>query len=376
MITTSFRDTWAEVSLPNLAYNVQQFQQHIGGKTRLMAVVKADGYGHGAVPIAEQALAEGAGYLGVAFLDEAIRLREAEITAPILILGYTPAHAVRKAVEQDITLTVYTHDTLDMIREASQALQKKAKVHIKVDTGMTRIGVRTIEEALELRKALDEDAFEVEGVFTHFAEADNGISSDYTYSQFRAFEKVCQALEEAGYPILLKHCCNSAAAIAYPEMHLDMVRVGVSLYGLHPEPHLKKILPLKQVMSFKTKPVFIKAVPAGESISYGRTYTTIKETKVATLPVGYADGLSRLLSNQGHVTIHGKACPIVGRVCMDQTMVDVSDLENITKDDTATIFGEPSEGFISLDSVAEQMKTIHYETVCLIGKRVPRKYMN
>ncbi|MFD1416000.1 alanine racemase [Oceanobacillus jeddahense] len=375
MITTSFRDTWAEVSLQALAYNVKQFKQHIREGSRFMAVVKADGYGHGAVPIAEEALANGADYIGVAFLDEALSLREAGITAPILLLGYTPAHAVHKAVEQDVTLTVYSEETIDAICQAAKTLQKKAKVHIKIDTGMTRIGVRTAEETIHLCQSLDQEEIELEGIFTHFAEADNGESSDYTYQQFESFQHVYQAVEAKGYPIPIKHCCNSAGTIAYPDMHLDMVRVGISLYGLYPEPHLKEILSLKQVMSLKTKPVFIKNVPAGQSISYGRTYTTTTETKVATLPIGYADGFSRLLSNQGHVTVRGKECLIVGRICMDQTMVDVSDVDDVNENDIVTIFGEPSEGYISLDVVANQMQTIHYETVCLIGKRVPRKYV-
>lgn len=375
MITTSFRDTWAEVSLQALAYNVQQFKQHIREGARFMAVVKADGYGHGAVPIAEEALANGADCLGVAILDEALSLREAGITAPILLLGYTPAHAVHKAVEQDVTLTVYSEETIEAICRAADILQKTAKVHIKVDTGMTRIGVRTAEEALDLCRALEREEIELEGIFTHFAEADNGESSAYTYQQFESFQKIYRAVEAKGCQIPIKHCCNSAGTLAYPEMHLDMVRVGVSLYGLYPEPHLKEILPLKQVMSLKTKPVYIKNVPAGQSISYGRTYTTTQETKVATLPIGYADGFSRLLSNQGHVTVRGKECTIVGRICMDQTMVDVSDVDGVHENDIVTIFGEPSEGYISLGIVAEQMQTIHYETVCLIGKRVPRKYV-
>lgn len=375
MLTTSFRDTWAEVSLQALAFNVQQFKQHIREEARFMAVVKADGYGHGAVPIAEEALANGANCLGVAFLDEALSLRGEGITAPILLLGYTPAHAVHKAVEQDVTLTVYSAETIEAICQAANTLQKKAKVHIKVDTGMSRIGIRTVEETLDLCQAVDREEIELEGIFTHFAEADNGESNAYTYQQFKSFQKIFQAVEEKGYQIPIKHCCNSAGTIAYPEMHLDMVRVGVSLYGLYPEPHLKEILPLKQVMSLKTKPVYIKNVPAGQSISYGRTYTTTKETKVATLPIGYADGFSRLLSNQGHVTVRGKECLIVGRICMDQAMVDVSDVDGVNENDIVTIFGEPSEGYISLDIVAEQMQTIHYETVCLIGKRVPRKYV-
>lgn len=376
MKVTSYRDAWVEVSLDALTYNVRQFKNHLQEKSRLMAVVKADGYGHGAVPIARRSLEAGAEYLGVAFIDEALQIREAGILAPILLLGFTPSYAVREAVRHDLTLTVYSTETLETIKDAARSLDKKAKVHIKVDSGMSRIGLRSSEEVISLMTSLQTEEIEVEGIFTHFADADNDESDAYTYKQFEAFQGIMEALENEGYSIPIKHCCNSAATIAFPDMHMDMVRVGISLYGLYPGQHLKEILSLQQVMSFKAKPVLIKDVPPHQPISYGLTYETKETSKIATLPIGYADGFSRLLSNVGHVTVHGTACPIVGRICMDQSMIDVSEVQtDVTKNDIVTIFGDENAGYIPLDVVAEQMQTIHYETVCLIGKRVPRHYV-
>lgn len=378
MKVTSYRDAWVEVSLDALTYNVRQFKNHLRKQSRLMAVVKADGYGHGAVPIARRSLEAGAEFLGVAFIDEALQIREAGILAPILLLGYTPSHAVREAVKHDLTLTVYSAETLEAIKDAAHSLQKKAKVHIKIDSGMSRIGLRSSDEVLSLMTSLQSQSehIEVEGIFTHFADADNGESDAYTYKQFEAFQGIIEALENEGYTIPIKHCCNSAATIAFPEMHMDMVRVGISLYGLYPGQHLKEIMSLQQVMSFKAKPVLVKEVPPHQPISYGLTYETKETTKIATLPIGYADGFSRLLSNKGHVTVHEIECPIVGRICMDQSMIDVTAVQtDVTKDDIVTIFGDESAGFIPLDVVADQMQTIHYETVCLIGKRVPRHYV-
>lgn len=376
MKVTSYRDAWVEVSLDALTYNVRQFKNHLREESRLMAVVKADGYGHGAVPIARKSLEAGAEYLAVAFIDEALQIREAGILAPILLLGYTPSHAVREAVKHDLTLTVYSTETLEAIKDATRSLDKKAKVHIKIDTGMSRIGLRYSDEVISLMTLLQSEEIEVEGIFTHFADADNGESDAYTYKQFEAFQRIIEALENEGYSIPIKHCCNSAATIAFPEMHMDMVRVGISLYGLYPGQHLKEILSLQQVMSFKAKPVLVKDVPPHQPISYGLMYEAKETTKIATLPIGYADGFSRLLSNKGHVTVRGTKCPIVGRICMDQSMIDVSAVRtDVTKDDIVTIFGDENAGYIPLDVVADQMQTIHYETVCLIGKRVPRHYV-
>ncbi|WP_249869523.1 alanine racemase [Oceanobacillus saliphilus] len=370
----SYRDTWVEVSLDAIKSNVISFKNHIRKETKLMAVVKADGYGHGAVEVASTAIETGADYLGVAFLDEALKLREAGITTPILILGYTSPAAVREAVKHDITVTIYTDESVPELKKAANDFQKTAKVHLKIDSGMNRIGIQDTEEALRICQTLYSPEILLEGIFTHFADADN-LDSTYTYKQFENFTAVISYLEKHDVNIQIKHCCNSAGTIAFPDMHLDMVRVGISLYGLYPSDQLHDKIKLKQAMSFKTKPVMIKKLDAGQPISYGCTYIAKGQSTIATLPVGYADGFSRQLSNNGNVTVKGKDVPIVGRICMDQTMIDVSSLDSLDKHEVITLFGDPEDGFISLGIVADQMNTIHYEAACLIGKRVPRVYI-
>ncbi|MFG6117753.1 alanine racemase [Thalassobacillus sp. B23F22_16] len=369
----SYRQAWAEVSLEAYRENVLAFKKHIQPNTKLMAVVKADGYGHGAEAMAKEAVAAGADYLAVALLEEAVQLREAGIDEPVLVLGYTPPDAVETAITQEITLTVFTTEAAEAVRIAAESLKKTARVHLKIETGMNRIGIIEEEQALQIIEALTSDYVLIEGAFTHFADADNPDPA-YTKEQFTAFCRFVDILEDH-VTIPIKHCCNSAATIAYPEMHLNMVRVGISLYGLYPEEHLRPLISLKQVMSLKVKPVLMKTLEANQTISYGRTFTTAQTSTIATLPIGYADGLSRSLSNKGDVTVRGKRAPIVGRICMDQTMIDVTELGEINETDTVTVFGEPSEGFISMGEVADHMGTIHYETACLIGKRVPRVYV-
>lgn len=370
----SYRDTWVEISLDAVQHNVKKFLDYIHSETKFCAVVKADGYGHGAIEVAKAALEAGASYLAVAFLDEAIELRQAGIKAPILILGYTPRNAVKEAILNDIAITVFTRDVLDTIQCVAEESKKKARVHIKVDTGMSRIGVNNKEETLNLIQSITSDYVEVEGIFTHFADADN-TDLTYTNKQYKKFSEVINFLGKHGINIPIKHCCNSAATIALPEWHMDMVRVGISLYGLYPAEHLEEKIDLTQVMSLKTKPIYIKEVAASQPISYGCTYAPSCTSLIATIPIGYADGFSRALSNKGHVTVKGKKVPIVGRVCMDQSMIDVTNVEDVNENDYVTIFGDPKKGYISLDEVAEQMNTIHYETTCLIGKRVPRIYI-
>ncbi|PAV31636.1 alanine racemase [Virgibacillus profundi] len=371
----SYRDTWVEVSINAIQHNVRTFKEYIEQDSRLMAVVKADAYGHGAVDVAKMAIDAGADYLAVAFLDEAIQLRQAGIDFPVLVLGYTTPDAVEDAIMNDITLTVFTQDVIDTIIKIADQNKKTARIHVKIESGMNRIGIADEKEALELIQSIHSPYVLTEGIYTHFADADN-IDSTYTVKQFEHFTKVTDYLEKHNLSIPIKHCCNSAGTIAYPEMHLDMVRVGVSLYGLYPDEHLQDKIHLKQAMSFKTKPVMIKTVQADHPISYGCTFSPEKDALIATIPVGYADGFSRLLSNKGYVTVKDKKAPIVGRICMDQSMIDVTEMEDINESDVITIFGEPDEGFISLGEVASQMNTIHYETACLISKRVPRVYIN
>lgn len=369
----SYRDTWAEISLDHIAYNLQQFRQYINPKTKIMAVVKADGYGHGAEKVAKTAIETGADYLAVAFLDEAIKLRMDGISAPILILGYTPVRSIREAIKQNMTITVFDHEVLDEIIVQSSQLQKRTVIHIKVDTGMSRIGLSSADQVLSLaRKVLAAPYIQLEGIFTHFANSDSEDPS-FTYSQFHKFIEITSFLEKEGIHIPFRHCCNSAATLRFPEMHLDMVRVGIALYGLYPDASLKKHpIHLKQAMSFHTRIVAINNVPSSQPVGYGCTWRLNRgDSIIATLPIGYADGLSRLLSNRGNVLLHGKRAPIRGRVCMDQTMIEITEIPNAKTGDMVTIFGENQ----SVDTIAELMGTIHYETVCLIGKRVPRVYV-
>ncbi|WHY00102.1 alanine racemase [Neobacillus sp. DY30] len=375
MIQQSYRDTWAEVSLAAIKHNTNQFKKYIGSYVNLMAVVKADGYGHGAVPVAKAALEAGADYLAVAILDEAIELREAGFTQPILVLGYTPTRSIRHAIIFGVDITVFSEDVLDEVITQSEELQKNVSIHLKIDTGMTRIGVQTREEALELAmKALESPFITVKGIFTHFANADSEDPS-YTLQQFERFRSVTSFLEDNDISIPLKHCCNTAATMNFPEMHLDMVRIGIGLYGLYPDAALKEHrISLQQAMTLKTKIAGIKKVGKAQPISYGCTYTPSTERIIATLPIGYADGLSRQLSNCGQFLVHGQKVLVAGRVCMDQTMIDVTSVPSCQQGDEVIIFGGNHEVFQSVDEIALLMGTINYEVVCLIGKRVPRIY--
>jgi len=371
MTFTHHRDTWIEINLNAIEHNVKQFKSKLRPDCRFMAVVKADGYGHGAIEVAQAAIHAGADYLGVAFLDEALQIRNAGIDAPILVLGYTAPLYVKEAIQHDITVTLFSEDVLDAAIQYAAQIGKKAKIHLKVDTGMGRIGVRSKEEALLLaQKALSSPSAVLEGIFTHFADADSSDPS-YTKQQFAKFMEVIRYLEENGINIPIKHCCNSAGTMNFSEFHLDMVRVGISLYGLLPSPDVAhQSLDLKQALTFKTKIAALKQVESGQAISYGCTYKTEQVTNIATIPVGYADGLSRLLSNRGTMIVRQQKVPVVGRVCMDQTMLDVSNIPNVEVGDEVIIYGDKQ-----IDEVAKLMGTINYEVVCLIGKRVPRIYL-
>lgn len=373
----SYRETWAEVSLDAIYHNASIFKNSIAPKCKLMAVIKADGYGHGSVEAGETALEAGADYLGVAFLDEAIVLRKNGISAPILVLGYTSPDAVQEAIQHDITLAVYTEEAITAIHSSAAKLDKKAKVHLKVDTGMGRIGVITKEDALSLAQQADRsEHIELEGIFTHFSSADEEETAP-TIEQFEKFKAIFNYINHHQISIPIKHCCNSAGAMRFPEMHLDMVRVGISLYGLNPSEVVRsEAFPLKQALSFKTKVTMVKKVQQGDTLSYGRTFKADRETLIATIPVGYADGLSRQLSNRGSALVHNRRVQIVGRVCMDQTMLDVSNLEGVQIGDEVVLFGRAEDdALISIDEVAELMGTINYEVVCLVMKRVPRVYV-
>lgn len=373
----SYRDTWAEVSLAAIAHNLSLFRRRAAEGCRLMAVVKAGGYGHGAVQTALAAISGGAEYLGVALVDEALELRAAGIHQPILVLGYTPPFAVDIAVRHGITLTVYTEDVLQEIIVCAKRQQREARIHLKLDTGMSRIGLTSAEAVIELAEKAMAAAPSVllEGLFTHFADAD-GPDPEFTGQQFARFSSCIAALEASGLKIPLKHCCNSAAAMHFPQMHLDMIRVGIALYGLYPSERLRTPdYPLRQAMQLKTKISAIHHLGQGETVGYGRTYTAPSERVTATIPIGYADGLSRALSNQGFALVRQQRVQIIGRICMDQAMLDVTAVDGVQPGDEVTLFGGATEqDLISIDEVAAVMNTVNYEVVCLIGQRVPRIY--
>lgn len=369
------RPTVVEVYLDRIAHNVSELRRVTKKEALFMAVVKADGYGHGAEETAKTALAAGADCLGVALIEEGINLRKAGVFAPILILGYTPEALAQAAVSFDLTVTLFSLQAAREFSEAAIARNKKLKVHIKVDTGMGRIGFMPGEEsAHEIKQICSIPGLEVEGMFTHFATADQKDKS-YALGQFEQFMAFDEMLGSMGVNIPIKHCANSAAIIDLPETHLDMVRAGVAIYGLYPSDEVQKEkVDLKPAMAFKTHISHVKQLPEGFSISYGATFTTRRRSTIATLPVGYADGFSRLLSGKAKLLVLGQEAPLVGRVCMDQCMIDVTGIEGVSPGDEAVIFGEQAGSLIIADKVASLMGTINYEVVCMVGKRVPRVY--
>ncbi len=371
----NLRPAWAEIDLSAIAYNMKQLRRAAAPGARVMGVVKANAYGHGAVPVSKTILNNGADYLGVAILDEARELRQAGINAPVQILGYTPCDQAEEAVSLDIAQTVYSREGAEAISRAAVKLGKQAKIHIKVDTGMGRLGFPADENSVdEIIKAAALPGIAVEGLMTHFSVADTA-DKEYTYHQYRLFTGVISRLKEQGFPDVIKHAANSAAIIDLPGVHLDMVRAGISIYGLKPSKEVQADkLDLKPALSLKAKVAHVKTVPAGTSISYGRTFITRDETRVATIPVGYADGYSRLLSNKAHVLAHGTRVPVIGIVCMDQFIIDVSEAPGIRTGDTVTLIGREGGQSITADELADLIGTINYEIVCMISSRVPRMY--
>ncbi len=368
---------WAEINLDNIAHNVQEIRRITNRKSEIMGVVKADGYGHGVMEVTKTLLNNGVSRLAVSMLDEAIQLRKNGVGVPILILSYTDPIRAEEIVRNDVTQAVFSHELAKALSDAAVKLNKEAKIHIKIDTGMTRVGfmpgysaVKNVEEISKLPGIV------IEGLFTHFASADEQDKA-YTYMQYERFMSVCSELGRIGIHIPIKHAANSAGVIEFPEMHLDMVRPGIILYGMYPSDEVDKSkIDLRPAMTLKANIVLVKDVEENTCISYGRIYTTKRKSKIATIPIGYADGYSRLLSNKGKVLVNGEFAPVIGRVCMDQCMIDVTDLKSEVKvGDEVVLFGRQGDAEIKADDIAASMGTINYEVVCLIGKRVPRVYM-
>lgn len=366
------RPVWAEIDLTAIKNNVREIKRGIKPNVKFCAVVKADAYGHGAVAVAGAVLAAGADRLAVAILSEAVELRQAGFLTPIHVLGYTPPHQARTVAAYDIAQTVYSIEAVRALAAAGVETGKKVKVHIKIDTGMGRIGILPAEAGDFAEAVAGMEGVEIEGVFSHFASADD---EDKTYAkkQFASFEEALMRISARGIAVPLRHIANSAATLELPETHLDMVRTGIILYGLWPSSDVKRRIALTPAMRLQAQVVHVKRVPVGTDISYGRTYRAEIPRDIATLPIGYADGWTRLLSGKTSVIVHGQRAPVVGRICMDQCMLDVSDIAGVKVGDTATLFGIAE---LTADEVADILGTINYELVCMIGKRVPRVYIN
>lgn len=368
---------WAEIELDNIAHNVREIRKITNRRTEIMGVVKADAYGHGVWGVTKTLLDSGVDRLAVSMLDEAIQLRKNGIGVPILILGYTDPSRADDVIINEVTQTVFSHELAQALSKAAVKHGKSIKVHIKIDTGMTRVGFMpgysAVKNVIEISKL---PGLVIEGLFTHFATADEKDRS-YTYMQFEKFMSICNELSRIGIHIPVKHVCNSAAIIEYPEMHLDLVRPGIILYGMFPSQDVdKKKIELKPAMALKANITMVKDVEEQTSISYGRIYTTQRGSKIATIPIGYADGYTRLLSQKGIVLINGQKIPIVGRICMDQCMADITDLVAPVKvGDEVVLFGKQGDNEISVEDIAEAIGTISYEILCIIGKRIPRVYI-
>lgn len=368
---------WAEVDLDHIAHNAREIRRITNKKAEIMCAVKADAYGHGVLEVSKTLLKHGVSRLAVSMLDEAIQLRNEGITAPILILSYTDPIRAEEIIQHEVTQTVFSQDLAIALSSAATKLKKNIKIHIKIDTGMTRVGFTSgysaVKNVIEISKL---PGIIIEGLFTHFASADEA-DKQYTYMQFERFMNICSELNRIGLYIPVKHVANSAAIINFPEMHLDMVRPGIITYGLYPsdEVDVTKI-DLKPAMTLKANVILVKEVEKDTPVSYGRIYTTSQESRIATIPIGYADGFSRILSNKARVLVNGEFAPVVGRICMDQCMIDVSgNQKEVQTGDEVVIFGKQGEKEIRIEDVAAAIGTIHYEIVCLIGKRVPRVYI-
>lgn len=369
------RPVWAEIDLDKLAHNMREIRRASQSKG-IIAVVKADAYGHGAVDVAPVLLENGADRLAVAVISEAVELRRSGIDAPIMILGFTPPNLIDTLLKYNIEQTVINYEFAKELSNMARKKNKIAKIHIGIDTGMGRIGFLPNETSLnEISKINQLPNIEIEGLFSHFSSADESCK-EYTLKQLMCYEEFYKRLIENDVKINNRHIGNSAAIIDLPKTHFDYVRPGIIQYGYYPSNEvLKGKLNLRPVMSVKSNIVHIKTLKAGEHISYGRRFTTERESIIATLPVGYADGYTRLLFGRGKVIINGKFAPIVGTICMDQCMIDITDIEGVKIGNEVILLGEDNQGNkFNADDIAESLGTINYEVICAINKRVPRVY--
>lgn len=371
-----YKRCWAEIDLEALSENYRNIRRLISPGCRYLAIVKADGYGHGAATVATHLQKEGADWFGVATLEEGLRLRKAGIYRPILVLGYTDPTAAPVLASNTITQTLFSEEYARMLAAEAEKSNCRVDCHIKIDTGMCRLGfdAESPDTVPVLTKLAKESNLHITGIFTHFAVADDLTedSKEFTQLQYTRFSGVCNRLQSAGVNVGIRHCCNSAGSLLHPEYHLDMCRVGISQYGLDPDPCLVGTLPMKPAMSLHAVVTMVKEIPAGSTVSYGRTYTAPSPREIATVPIGYADGYSRALSNKASMVIHGKLAPVIGRVCMDQLMVDVTDIPETRAGDHVTVVGAEGGAEVTFDDLARWIGTINYEVICGISKRVPR----
>lgn len=375
------RRTWAQINLDALDNNITQIKSVIDPSAKLCAVVKADCYGHGYEYTAQQMQESGADWFAVSNLAEALQMRKAGIDRPVLILGYTPPDKVRELVYNDISQAVYSLSYARALSENAALYGVTVNAHIKVDTGMSRIGflyhdsVEDYPVIDEIEKVCSLPGINPEGIFTHFSSADCADGELFTRLQYDLFLSACDRLAARGIYFEIRHCSNSAGILSYREMNFDMVRAGIILYGLYPSSAVERPVKLLPVMELKTVISMLKTVPAGTPVSYGRTFTAEHEMRIATVPIGYADGYPRRLSNKMSMLVNGHRAPVIGNVCMDQTMLDVTGIDNVSEGKQITVFGKDGGAYISVDELAEKAGLINYEVLCSLSRRVPRVYI-
>lgn len=373
--------TWAQIDLSAIAYNYNAIKNSVNKNTKIICVIKADGYGHGAVPLAHEYQKLGADWFAVSNIEEAMQLRQNDITLPILILGYTPERMVNILAENNISQTIYSTEYGKKIAENAKKIGVTVNIHIKIDTGMSRIGFmcqdieRDKNVINEIAEICNLNNINPQGIFTHFAVSDEGENGqEATLNQYNCFKFVTNSLSNIGINFEIKHCANSGAILDYKGLQLDAIRAGIILYGLQPSAQVRNKLSLKPAMELKSVISHIKTVEKGVTVSYGRTYKTDKLTKIATVPIGYADGYSRSFSDKAYMIVNSKRARVIGRVCMDQLMLDVSHIDNVKVGDIVTVFGGNFENTVTADELANIMNSINYEITCNISKRVPRVY--
>ena len=380
-MSTFLRRTWAEVDVDAVKNNYRKIRQAVGPETQIMCVIKADAYGHGAVFLAKLYEKMGADRFAVSNIEEAMQLRENGIRLPVLILGFTPAGMARELADNNISQAVFSEEYARELSKAAGEQKVNVKIHIKLDTGMSRIGITPDDSGMEfIRRVLElhkDGSVILEGIFTHFSRADE-TSLDHTRTQIRRFSAFTKRIEEElGYRIPLQHASNSAGIIRLPEANFDLVRAGITLYGLWPSSDVpREPVPLRPVMSLHSHVVYVKTLPADSQISYGGTYVTQKDERIATIPVGYGDGYPRSLSNKGYVLIRGQKAPIRGRVCMDQMMVDVTHIPDVQEGDLVTLIGKDHDRAITMEELGDMSGRFNYELACDISPRVPRVFID